>query len=79
MVVESAIKESITGAGRFTVTVVYFIDVPVVFFAVSAYVVETVGVTIFEVVPSTEPTPLSMLKLVAGVPERVHDKVEDWP
>ena len=41
--------------------------------------VVAVGVTLFEVLPSTEPTPLSMDKVVTAPPESFHDNVVDCP
>ena len=33
----------------------------------------------FEVVSKTEPMSWSMLKLLGAPPDKVHDKVADWP
>ena len=38
-----------------------------------------VGVTLFAFAPNTEPMPLSMLKMVAVPPDKVHDKVTGCP
>ncbi len=37
------------------------------------------GDTDREVVPSTLPTPLLMLRVVGAPPDRLQDSVEDWP
>ena len=37
------------------------------------------GDTLFEVVPSTEPTELLIDKAVGAPPESVQDNPEDWP
>lgn len=52
---------------------------PVIFDAVKTYVVVTVGAKITEVEPSTEPIPLSILKVVGAPPESIHDNVTEFP
>ncbi len=37
------------------------------------------GLTVLEVKPSTEPTPLSTERLPGASPESAHDKVDDCP
>ncbi len=38
-----------------------------------------VGVTVFDVVPKTEPTELSMDNVVGTPPVIIHESVADWP
>ncbi len=62
-----------------TVTATGIITVPVLLVAVKTYVVVIVGFTEMLVLVKTLPTLLSMLKLVGVPPDKLHDKVADWP
>ena len=53
--------------------------VPYLFFAVKVYVVVALGVTIFEVFFKTEPTALSIRKVVGVPPDNFHERVDDLP
>ena len=52
---------------------------PSVFVALRVYVVVWLGETVLEARPVTSPTPLSMAKVGAGVPETDQDRAVDWP
>jgi len=62
-----------------TVTVACEVTVPLLFVAVSVYVVVVEGDTAFDVVPVTVPTPLLIESVGAGVPDTVHDNVDELP
>ena len=62
-----------------TVRVVCEVTVPLLFVAVSVYVVVVVGDTTFDVVPVTVPTPPLIESVGAGVPVTVHDNVDELP
>lgn len=79
MVVESAANDLIIGEGGFTVTVINFVTEPEMFTAVMVYVVVAIGFTVIFVLPKTLPTPLSMLKVVGAPPDKVQDKVAEFP
>jgi hypothetical protein len=52
---------------------------PSVFVALRVYVVVWLGETVREARPVTSPTPLSMVKVGAGLPETDQDRAVDWP
>lgn len=62
-----------------TVTVTCEVTVPLLFVAVSVYVVVVVGDTTFDVVPVTVPTPPLIESVGAGLPDTVHDRVDELP
>jgi len=72
-----AVNVLITGAGAFTVTVTLFVADPVIFDAVKMNVVVIAGLTDFDVAPSTDPTLLSILRVVGFPPLRVQESVVD--
>jgi hypothetical protein len=81
--VDPAVGEVIETVGGIvsavTVTVVCEVTVPLLFVAVSVYVVVVVGDTTFDVVPVTAPTPPLIESVGAGVPVTVHDNVDELP